>query len=510
MGWLARIRGEVPSGPRDPSDDRWFTPSPFLSAAGVPVTPELALNLSAIWKGFRLYGDALGSIPCITYRRAGDDRQRAPEHPLYDLLRYQPNTWQTAYEFWEMIAGHLVLRQNAYIEIVEGPRGFADQLIPRHPGRMIPKMLPSGRKVYHYTDERGGQRVYTADEIMHIRGASDDGVAGIELARVGAQSIGVALAADQYAARFFKQGAAPALAVIHPNELGPDGLANLGASVRSYFSGLAHTHGVLPLEENVKVERLGIEPEKAQLLSTREFSIPELARWLNLPEYALGGTKTPTYASAEAFRQDLVDFSFRPVAVRCEQAIRRDLIIATRDYYAEFLLDGYVRGDLATRGEYYTKATGGSAWMTTNEVRRLENLNADADPDSGRIRQPLNTSTGTPPASRPAPGPANRRAARAEAISREAITRLVRTEVAAATKAGQRFAADADGWAGWLREFYGEHAEKVAHHLRIPVPEARAYAARQGTRLQEAGVGVLADWEWTAAQELEALALGEE
>lgn len=507
MMWLQRMRGEGPDV-RDPTDDRWFTPASFLTASGLPVTPELALNLSAIWKGVRTYGDNLGSIPCLMYERLADgDKRRADDHPLYDLLRWQPNSWQTAFEFWEMIAGHCVLRSNAYVEIVEGARGFADQLIPRHPGRMRPSRLPNGNLVYDYTDETGRPHRYTQDEIMHFRVFSDDGLLGRSMVEIGMQSLGVALSAEQYAGRFFHQGAAPAVAVIHPNTLGDEGLANMGKSVERYFSGLAHTHGVLPLEENVKIEKLGIEPEKAQLLATREFSIEELARWLVLPAYALGGTKTPTYASAEAFRQDLVDFSFRPLATRFEQVVKRDLILG-RQYIAEFLLEALLRGDLAARAEYYTKALGGAAWESVNGVRRRENLNRDPDPDSDKIRQPLNTATAAP--GRPQPPPASRRAERAEAIARDAALRLVRTEIAAATKAAQRFAADGTAWQAWLREFYGDHAGKVAHVLRLPLATARTYAARQGGALAEQGVAAMTDWEWTAAAALAELALDAE
>ena len=516
MGLVTRLRSgawrtrQTPG----PTDDYWYAPAPWFSMAGVPVTPELVLNLSAVWKAVRMYGDAIGSIPCLLYRRLpAGGKEREPKHPLYDLLRWQPNSWQTAFEFWDMMAGHVVLRGNAYAEIVEGRRGFADQLIPRHPGRMQVQILPNGRLQYQYRTGAGTSLTYSQDQIMHFRGWSDDGVQGRVMTSVAAQSLGAALAADEYAARFFRQGATSSLAVIHPRELGDEGLENLQKSVTRYTAGLERAHGVLALEEDVKLEKLGFEPEKAQVLATREFSVEEIARWTNLPAYALGNTKTPTYASAEAFRRDLVDFSYRPLAGRFEQVIQRDLVIVTDTYFAEFLLDAYLRGDLTTRSGYYHQATGGAAWMSPNEVRAIENLNAL--PGLDEVRQPLNTAV---PESSPAPRRSPERAAsggegarrtRAEAIVHEAAQRLVRTEIAAATKAAERFAQDAEGWQRWLRTFYDEHAVKVAQVLRLPLPHARAYAAQQGTRLAQGGIVIMADWDWTVTAELVTAALDE-
>lgn len=508
MGLLQRLQRAKVSAQmtRDASDDRWFVPAPWLSAAGVPVTPELLLNLSAIWKGMRIWGDAMGSMPCHLYEHRDDDtRRRARELPLYHTLRWQPNPWQTAHEHWELVAAHLVLRGNAYVEIVRTGRLEVD-LIPRHPGRMRPKQLPSGRVQFHYTAASGEPKIYSQDQIMHVRGFGLDGVSGLEMAAHARTSMGTALAAEEFAARFFSQGASPALAVIHPNTLGDVGLKNLGASVEGFISGLSRAHGVLPLEEDVKIERIGVDPEKAQLLATREMSTEESARWMNLPGYSLGSIKTPTFASAQQYRQDLVDFSFRPLANRIEQAIKRDVIVdlVTSDIYAEFLFEAMLRGDLAARTAYYRAATGGHPWMSGNEVRGFENLNPR--PECETIKTPLNM--GNQGGEADGQNQTVDRSGRASAIVREAAARVVRKEMAAVAKAAQKFAHDAAGWQAWLPTFYEEHAGFVAHALQLPMPEARDYAAHQGAALADGGVAAMSDWEWTAVNRLTARALG--
>ena len=78
-----------------------------------------------------------------------------------------------------------------------------------------------------------------------------------------------------------------------------------------------------------------------------------------------------------------------PWFIRWEQSAARDLL-GRRDaqtYFAEFMVEGMLRGDLAARGEFYSKAVGGP-WMSPNEVRIKENQNPKDGHDE--ILKPLN------------------------------------------------------------------------------------------------------------------------
>lgn len=505
MGLLTRLATRGPRATFRDDDDFWYRPTDRVDAdAGVPVNGHAALTLSAFWKGVRLLAETVGSLPCITYRRLDTGgKERAPKHPLYRPLKYQPNSWQTAYEFFEYVMVCLLLRGNAYVEIVESATRagvpYIEALIPRHPDRVTAQRKPDGRFVYKLAGET---RTLEQDQMAHIRGLSLDGELGVSVVEYGARSIGTAIAADQFAGRFFRQGAAPAFAVIHPQTLGEDGTKNLAASINSFSSGLERSQGVLVLEEDMKVQQLGIKPEEAQLLASRDFGVEEVARWLNLPASMLGNAKTPTYASHAAFQLDLVTYSFRPWLSRIEAAILRDLIWAPETYFSEFLLDALLRGDPAARAQFYHYGIT-DGWLRRNEAREKENYNREDGLDE--FLEPLNMGR----ASEPRNGqPSQQRVdGRAWALAHEAASRVVRREMAAVTKAAQKHANDAAGWATWLREFYGEHAGVVSASLRVPLPVAREYAARQGSRLEREGIGILADWEWTVVGELAQLAL---
>lgn len=531
------------AGTPDAMDNFWYAPAGWLGAfsqTGIPVSPELAMTVSAVWFGTTFLSRNLGSLPCELMKHAGPNaKQLDPTHALFPVLSLTPNQTQDAFQWVEQGIGHLALRGNWYSKIVPGPRGFADQLIPQHPDLVKVGRLANGRLQYTIRNVQGTPPdVLTQDEMFHVRGYSTDGISGLSMIAYGANSLGTAIAQDTYTARFFKQGASASLAVQHPQVLGEEGAKNLRASVNAYLIGMENVGGVLILEEGAKLEKIGITPNDAQLLGMKDHSIREVARWFGLPSYLFSDMgKPPTYASSVQFAEDLVRYTFRPLARRIEMAMRTQLILQPDLYSAEFNMSELLRGDIAARAAFYHLAIL-DGWMTRNEARERENMNPEDGLDD--FWEPLNVRDANDPLQlpagpqSPAAPPANddttarvmrldegrrgqrqagamisdgRHGVRATILALEAASRVVRKEVAAVTKGAKDHANDAEGWSTWLRTFYADHAGFVAETLHLPLSLTREYAARQGLRLSEGGVGVLEDFEATAGPELAMWAL---
>lgn len=538
MGWFDRVMHPRRRAGGDPTDERYWAPNGWisgLSQAGIRVTPELALTLSAVWCAVTFVARNFASFPCeLMQEQADGGKLRARKHALYPKLRRSPNNWQTAVEFWEMAAGHILLRGNFYAQIVPGPSGFVDQLIPRHPDRMRVERLPTGRLLYTMTGINGDDTKLTQDEVFHVRGFSADGVSGLSVITFGANSMGASLAADGFSGRYFKTGASAALAVKHPATLNETAEKNLRASINSYLTGLQNVGGILILDEGMSTEKLGVSPSDAQLLSTREHNVREVARWFGMPSYVLSdGGKPPTYASAYQFAQDLINYTFHPLTTRVDQRIWMDLLDPEdqTEYFAEFVMDALLRGDLQARAQFYHMGIL-DGWLNRNEVRGREGMNpADglsdflepmnmqdatidpsdpppvidpSDPDDPNARR-MRARRLLPAAERPALD--RRSQLRLSALALEAAKRVVRKEVAQLTTNAKRFSNDGDGWSKWLVSFYGDHAAFVAETLQIPIAVAREYAGRQGLAVQQGGIDVCRDWEWTVSQDLALLAI---
>jgi HK97 family phage portal protein len=536
MGFLTRVSSvATPSRLRaswgGADDDRWFVPSAWLgamSAAGVRVSPELAMTLSAVYCAVTTIADDIATMPCQFYKfrdDGGKDRIRSGQAGIGGLvymLRYQPNEWQTAKDFWSMMIGHLLLRSNAYAEIIPGPSGFVDQLIPRHPDRVTPQRLPSGRVRYQVTRPGGIQDFVTQDEMFVLRDMSFDGLKGVSRTAYGAQALGSVLAAEEFAANFFRGGASASMAAIHKGgDLDEEETKALHTSISRYLSGVKNAGGLLVIEDDIELKDISIDPQKAQLLDTRERGIKEVARLFKFPGHKLEAEQqTQAYAAREQANIEYLMTCLRPIIVGIEQAIHRDLIIAKETFFAEFLMEALFRGDLKSRAEYYKTAIR-NRWMTSNEVRIRENLNPI---DGGDELCPWNTATaaidgaeggdaahaGTSNARQIGSGrtAAARVGLRSTLIVHDSAVRVLRRERAAVEKLAKKYANDVGAWQAGLREFYTDHAAFIAQTMRLSMATARGIAAQHGAELEAQGIVVMDDaWERAEAEDLTALTL---
>lgn len=486
FGWLTP-RGKQPG----PDDDFWYTNLSGRTASGMRVTPEAAQRVVAVMACVRVLAEAIAATPVILYqwRKDGRGKDRAPKHPLYPVLHRSPNDWQTAFEWKEMMMGHAALRGNAYSEIMPGRRGAVDQLIPLHPDRMNVVRLENGRLGYRYRMPDGQEQPYTQDQIFHLRGLSSDGIKGLSPIEMHAESIGLSMAVDRYAAGFFGQSARPAGVLEHPGKLSPDAKKNLRASWNQHYQGADNAHKTAVLEEGLKWTALGVKPEEAQYLESRKFSVSEIARVYRVPPHMIGDLERATFSNIEHQAINFVVHTLTPWFVRWEQAIGRDLIVAEETYFAEFLADALLRGDTKTR--YAAYAVGVNwGWLSPNEVRAKENMN----PREGGDEYLRPTNMG------PSPGNGMPEPSRKEgddeddalklmmpSLIEDASRRIAGAEAGELSKRVDRAAEDPERFQAWGFEFFGRQIQYVAQVLE---PLLTAVEAIGGPKVS---VAMLAD-----------------
>jgi len=500
MGVIARMLGQVPRGPLD---DYWYRPVGAVSAAGVSVDADSAEAVSTVYACVNVIAESIASLPLMIYQRLPDGgRRRAPEHPLYGTLATRPNTWQTSFEFREMMVGFCALRGDAFAHILPGPRGFADQLVPIHPDRVRVERIsdaPNAPLRYWVRQKDGQELPFNQNEIFHIRRRSKDGIRGMSVIDLMREAVGLSLAAESYGARTFSQDASPRGVLKHPGRLSDEAVHQLRETWSTRYSGLSNAHSTAVLTEGMDWQQVGMTSEDAQFLETRRFQAEEIARFFRMQPHKIGIMDRATFSNIEQQAIEHVTDTLRPWAVRIEQAIARDLILAPQTYYVEFLFDGLLRGDTLSRYQAYQIAGGGPApWMSRSEIRERENL--PPRPELDAMLAPLNMTQVTMMA------PHN---AQARALALQAAARVVRKEEAAVRRAAARCASDQDGWETWLAEFYGRLAAEDLANLNIPPDSARRYADGKAERLRTDGVSAMDEWEPAASEELARLILGE-
>ena len=461
MGIIAKLL--KPSAGPPAWDDFWYNPVGSLTTAGIRVTADTAFNVSAVYAAVRILSETVAQVPLIVYRRtANGGKERAENHPLFSLLHDQPNPWQTSFEWREMMTGHLALRGNAYNEIISGPRGAVDQLIPLHPDRVTVKQLDNKRLAYEFRPVEGPARILNQDEVFHIKGLSSDGIMGISPISLMRESIGLALATEKYGAGLFTSDGAIRGVLTHPGQMSPEGRKNLKSTFSKGAAG-----GTALLEEGLKWEKIAMTAEDAQFLMTRKFQINEFARWFNIPPHLLRDLDKATFSNIEQQAIDFVLYSMMPWFRRWEQAITRDLILAPQTFFAEFLIDGLLRGDTKSRYAAYASAIT-NGWMTRNEARIKENLN----PLTG-LDVPLAQANMTPVQSRA------ELQDRSSKIFVNVVERIARKESKAIAKAIERHIHSVAQLKLWAETFFPDHAAHFAESLGLDQASADTYVMQQ-------------------------------
>lgn len=365
-----------PSGPpRDPVIADWLGASTH-TASGISVRADNATRLIAVFAAVRILAESLASLPLgVIKRNANGTRAPAPEHPLHTLLHRQPNRFQTSFEWREMLMGHLCLRGNAYCELIYSGTKLLETL-PLHPDKVRPFRAPNGEIAYEHTPDTGRPRTLLAADVLHLRGLSRDGLKGMSPIDEARESIGLALAAEEFGGRFFGNGTQIGGNLEHPGKLSDTAYERLKKSFEDRHQGVGRAHRPAILEEGMKWQALGIEPEKAQFLETRKFQITEIARLFRIPPHMLADLERATFSNIEQQSIEFVVHTLRPWLERWEQRLNLSLLSdqAQTQYEIKFSVEGLLRGDSAARATFYRELWGLGV-LSPNEIRAYENLN---------------------------------------------------------------------------------------------------------------------------------------
>lgn len=375
--------------PRDPALAEWFGML-NMTAAGVSVTAETAMRVSAVYACIRVLSETVASLPLVVYRRkAGGGKERAPDHWLYPLLHSGPNGWMTSFAWREQGVAHQCLRGVAYSRIVGDARGRR-QLVPIHPDRMRAKLLDTGRLAYELQKQNGGTEILLQEEVLRIPHLVVDGIRPVTPIEAQKEALGAALAAQDYSARFWANDAKPRSGWIEMqgNFKSDDDEEGFRKKWQAYMTG-ENRHKVAFLPKGMIYHALSMTMEDAQFLETRKLQRSEVASIFRVPPHMIGDLERATFSNVEQQSIDFVVHTIRPWLVRWEQELSRGLLSEAEQekYFVEFLVDGLLRGDANARANYFRTAVL-TGWMNRNEVREIENMNRETGLDE--FLAPLN------------------------------------------------------------------------------------------------------------------------
>lgn len=371
----------------------WLRGGPRVKS-GVHVNDETAMRVTAYLAAVKIIAETVASLPLHLYRAQEGVRERATNHPLYEVLHDQANPEMTAYTFREVVQGHICNWGNGYAYIDRDGAGRVTALWPLLPDRTWPDRDEKGNLFYWTrlpkTDE---PRKLDPFDVLHIPGFGFDGICGYNPVRLAAEAIGLSIASEEFGAKFFGDGATPSVVIEYPGKLKGEALQEFKKRAKESYQGLSNAHKIMILEEGLKIHQMTIPPDAAQFLETRKFQVGEIARIFRIPPHMLGDLERATFSNVEHQSIEFVQYTIRPWLVRWEQAIRMKLLSQRErrmGYYAMFNVNGLLRGDVKSRYESYTQALN-NGWMSPNEVRELEDMNPYAGGDAYHMQVNMGT-----------------------------------------------------------------------------------------------------------------------
>lgn len=373
LSWLGK-----PFGLTDA--DAWAALSGSGSAGGVIVNAQSMLTISAVWACARLISETIATLPLSMYERTSGGKRIATQHSLHFIIHDQPNIDSTAAVYWEAMVAAMLLRGNARAEkLMVGTRVVGLQFLD--PCRLWIGSGPGGKKEYRYTERNGSQRIIARERIWNVPGFTLDGIDGVSVVSYGARIFGSALAADTAAATTFEKGLMPTTYWKYPKVLQEKQREAARAAIKK-ISGAVNAGDPAILEADMAVGTIGINPNDAQMLESRGFSVEEICRWFRVPPFMVGHSEKSTSWGTGIEQQMIgfLTFTLGPWLRRIEQAITKDLLTPAdrQRFYPKFAVEGLLRADSAGRSAFYS-AMVNNGILTRDEVRELE----DREPMGG-------------------------------------------------------------------------------------------------------------------------------
>lgn len=494
----------------------------FPSASGSIVTKDSAIRCVTFLSGVKRLADDIAKMPIITYERTEvDGRQRtrkAIDRAIYSVLKDVPNPWSTSFQLrWAMVFS-LLTNGNYYVQKIENSLGEVVSLMHLNPwcvtqrwdlskldknGNPVPQLL------FDYTDGSAKPRTFTTDQLWWGSILGQSGIQGQAIITLGKEAIGIMIASDSTAGKFFANGLNMHgfLTSSNPDmEVGETEAQVIVDRLRD--QNRINRGGFTYLPGGVKYEKMTFSAVEAQLLESRKWNAEEIIRLLGGAPLVvkLGyGDKNSTYAASSAFLEDYFSTSLLPITTLLEQTITRDLIDPKErsTVYAKHNADIMLRGSPKERAET-NQILYNTSQRTGNELRDLDDLdpidgndyvhvNANCILQDGELitvgvrgvgnqdepgvsdAAPVEQAP-APLAPTPAPTAKTQIPERVKMIVQGEAERLVRKETAQVEKLTNR-GVDAS-------EFYNDHADFIAQTLKISVEDAKAYCAKRKPDVQ--------------------------
>lgn len=358
----------------DPALVSFFNGSTYT---GKTVNDDTAMRQSTVWTCTRIIAETIGSLPGGVFEVNGENSVKV-EHDMAGLLFDSPNADMDGVEFTESVVTNLALAGNGYSLINwrgKPRRSPITSLFPMPASKVIPKRENDGTITYKYND-RGRWEEVPQEMMWHVKGFGSDGIMGYSPVGYQRQMIGMALATEEFQARFFANGAMPSWLISIPQWLTKDQRAIARENVDKLWGGAENAYKAQLLEGGMSAVSATMPLQDAQFLELREATKTDIFGMYRVPPHMGGELKRSTNNNIEQQALEFVMYCLLPYLTRLEKSVSKWLFMPEdrKRFRIRFNVEGLLRADAAARGMLYSQLLGNGV-LTRNEVRALEGRN---------------------------------------------------------------------------------------------------------------------------------------
>ena len=352
----------------------------YESQAATYVDQQTATTSNAVWACVTLISDTISTLPVDAYIRR--DGIKKPYRPRPAWVT-QPDAMINSVAFWQQIMVSLLIDGNAFVRIFRDPNnGEIINLMCLDPLKVLMSRSPLGQKRFSYTGENG---MLETDDVLHVTGSllQPGQIRANSIVDKLKENIGLNIALENFAARFFGQGTTMAGIIETPGTLTADQSKNLSDSLDRMHRGYKRAHRTGVLSGGATFKPTTVQNDQAQMIDSRKFAVEDIARAFRVPLNMIGLSEkgASSYNSIEQNNIAFVTHTLRPWIARLEDAFSR--LLPDRAFIS-FNTDELLRGDYATRINGYASALM-NGWMTINEVRGKEDMSPISAGDNNRV-----------------------------------------------------------------------------------------------------------------------------
>ena len=354
--------------------------SGFATWAGTVVNQKNALEIGAAYACVRLLSDTISTLPVDTFVRR--DGNRLPYRPRPAWVYEPEGPGSSRIEYYKQIVVSMLLSHGAVVQILRNGAGEIVALQPLDPTRVDIRRNRETRLREFVID--GGQAILPGEDVLYIpemrRPGSLKGVSRVDELK---QTLGLAKALDEFASRYFSNGANTSGIIEFPGNLTQEQAKDLVDSFEAGHKGLKKAHRPGVLSGGAKFTKTGSDGEQAQMLQSRQFSVEEVARVFRVPPSMIG-LNTPgamSYASVEHNAIQFTRYSLTPLIAAIEEAHNR---LLPGEVFLRVNMDGLLRGDSATQAQVFSTALQ-AGYMSVNEARGLMDMRPVEGGDAPRV-----------------------------------------------------------------------------------------------------------------------------